>query len=152
MSSGVRRCFAVYQLFYGILGTVYDAYFLIEAANHSMQRTLMVLFLLLFSILVFMAGYYAWQNRTSWFLLTLAVQVLQLHPIVTQNLYLSFRCGISVDFLLAKGDFNTNLLDLNSALSWREVPAFYAGFNVFAFLLCLILLATRIRQKRVVAT
>jgi hypothetical protein len=151
MTNKVRQYFAVYQLFYGTLAAFYDTYFLIDATHSGLQRALMILFLMVYAIVVLIAGYYAWKNHAFWFPLTLAVQALQLHPIVTQNLYLSFRCGISVDFLPATGDFNTNLLDLNSALSWRETPAFYAGLNVFAFLLCLLLLATRINQKRLAA-
>jgi hypothetical protein len=152
MSGKVRQCFAAYQLLYGFLAILYDGYFLIEAINTGLQRVLMISFLMVYAVLVLTAGYYAWQNRNSWFPLTLTVQVLQIHPLVTQNLYLSFRCGTSTDFLSATGGFNINLLDLNSALSWREAPTFYAGFNVFAFLLCLLLLATNVRQRRVVAT
>ena len=151
MSSKLRQCFAIYQLFYGSLAAIYYAYFLIEAINTGLQRVLMVLFLMLYAILVFMAGYYAWQNRASWLPLTLAAQVLQLYPLITQKLYLSLRCGVSVDFSLITGGFNINLLDLNSAVSWREAPAFYAGFNIFALLLCLLLLVIRTRQKRVAA-
>ncbi len=150
MRSKFRQFFAIYQLFYGSLAAIYYAYFLVEAINTELQRVLMVSFLMLYAILVFMAGYYAWRNSTSWLPLTLAAQALQLYPLITQNLYLSLRCGVSVDFSLTTGGFNINLLDLNSAVSWREAPAFHAGFNVFALLLCLLLLAIRIRQKKVV--
>lgn len=117
MNNKPRRFFAVYQLLYGVLGITYNSYFLFKAVSSDLQQALITLLLMLHTTLTLTAGYYVLRAQKSWFVMTLIAQALQILPSSSKNLYISFRCGVSYNFLLASGTFNINLLDLNSAFN-----------------------------------
>jgi len=140
-----KQLLAWYQLSYGFVGVIFNAYLLLMAlnTNQGAQVFLVFCFLIIFSSCVFLAGlsrYKLWRGNL---LFSLIMQLVQVASISIYELTLNLRCGASVNLIYERGIFTSdlNLTDFASALSWKMGPSSNHGINLFAIVICVFLLA-----------
>jgi hypothetical protein len=138
------RFTAVYQLFYGLAGVLFNGYLLLLSLNSSQgaQAFLAICLFIGFSMAVFGAGLARHKRWKGNLLASLLVQAIQVASINVSDLHLHLRCGTSVNLKYEQGIFTGDLdvTDVASALSWKMPPDSY-GVNLFALLICVVLVA-----------
>jgi hypothetical protein len=144
----LNRAIAAYQFVYGLLGTIYGIYLLFSNIDQGLQVTLILLLFTVHDILTCMAGYRQYYQLNGWFYTSLISQLPQIGSIDITNFYLKLRCGVSINVTYDQGSFHfdTNLIDFVSALAWQSPPPATTGLNVFALLICIVLIGMRFNK------
>ena len=145
-----RRFTTVYQLGYGLIGVLYNAYLLLLAlnANQGLQVVLGICFFMAFSGGVFFAGLARHERWKGSLLFSLLVQAVQVGSISLSDLHLHLRCGTSFNVKYEQGlvTWDLDVTDIASALAWKMTPTTTYGINLFAMLMCVLLIVESVKK------